>query len=108
MADPAVLSGGGCPACAGLGWVAVGAGPGDFDEPECPCVIRDRIGRERAAQEMSSTSSVDYAGLGPAPLRPGGPSAKSFHRAGASSTHQRNTSEPIPMVEPIPMRWVAS
>jgi hypothetical protein len=34
--------------------------------------------------------------------RPGGPSAKSFHRVG-SSTHQRNTSEESPMVEPIPL-----
>src|SRR5581483_1899754 len=41
----------------------------------------------------------------PSPLRaprPGGPSTKSFHRVG-SSTHQHNTSEELPMVEPIPL-----
>ena len=31
--------------------------------------------------------------------RPGGPSAKSFHRTGPSSTHQHDTSEGKPMVD---------
>jgi len=33
--------------------------------------------------------------------QPGGPSAKNARRAG-SPNHQRNTSEEIPMVEPVP------
>ncbi|WP_445186998.1 hypothetical protein ACTXG6_07295 [Pseudonocardia sp. Cha107L01] len=52
----------------------------------------------RGVQDTHETDESPHLVVMP---QPGGPSAKNARRAG-SPNHQRNTSEEIPMVEPVP------